>query len=107
MIDKTIFEENFPARLAQLRNSKGISARKFSLDIGQGQAYINNIENGKALPSMRGFFYICEYLDISPKDFFDLDTAFPEELNAITADLNSLSPELLSHFAAIVAALAR
>jgi hypothetical protein len=52
---------------------------------------------------MRGF----EYLDISPKDFFDLDTTFPEELNSITADLNSLNPELLSHLAAIVAALAR
>jgi hypothetical protein len=56
---------------------------------------------------MRGFFYICEYLDISPKDFFDIDTAFPEKLNAITANLNSLSPELLSHLAAIVAALTR
>jgi hypothetical protein len=34
-------------------------------------------------------------------------TTFPEELNAITAGLNSLSPELLSRIAAIVAVLSR
>jgi hypothetical protein len=35
---------------------------------------INNIENGINLPSMQAFFYICEYLEITPKEFFDTDT---------------------------------
>ena len=52
-------------RLAQLRVQKGVSAREMSLALGQNTGYISNIESGKTLPSMTGFFYICEYLDIS------------------------------------------
>ena len=66
-----MYEEEFPLRLAQLRTKKGVSARDMSLSIGQNPGYINNIECGKALPSMTGFFYICEYLNITPSEFFD------------------------------------
>ena len=52
-----MYEEEFPLRLAQLRTLKGISARDMSLSIGQNAGYINNIETGKALPSMGNFFY--------------------------------------------------
>ena len=68
-----MYEDEFPLRLAQLRNKKGVSARDMSLSIGQNPGYINNIESGKAMPSMACFFYICEYLNISPKDFFDFE----------------------------------
>lgn len=67
-----MIEKDFSLRLAQLRNKKGVSARDMSLTIGQNHAYINNIESGKALPSMATFFYICEYLGITPKDFLML-----------------------------------
>ena len=62
--------EDFIARLTQLRLKHGVSARDMSLSLGQNSGYINNIECGKALPSMSVFFYICEYLKITPKDFF-------------------------------------
>lgn len=62
-------EKEFSLRLAQLRGEKGVSARDMSLSIGQNASYINNIENGKALPSMTGFFYICEYLTSLPASF--------------------------------------
>ena len=65
------YEERFSKRLIQLRMQKGVSAREMSLSIGQNASYINNIETGKALPSMNGFFYICEYLNISPQEFFN------------------------------------
>ena len=55
-----MYENEFQTRLAQLREKKGVSARDMSLSIGQNPGYINNIETGKALPSMSGFFYICE-----------------------------------------------
>ena len=64
-----MYEEQFPVRLAKLRTAKGVSARDMSLSIGQSAGYINHIENGKALPSMAGFFYICEFLDITPQEF--------------------------------------
>ena len=31
--------------------------------IGQSEGYINKIESGYSLPSLSGFFYICEFLD--------------------------------------------
>lgn len=41
-----------------------------SLDLGHSTSYIRSITSGRALPSMREFLYICEYLDISPREFF-------------------------------------
>ena len=63
---RTMFEEFFYQRLVQLRQSKGVSAREMSLSIGQSPGYINAIENETCFPSMQAFFYICEYLDITP-----------------------------------------
>ena len=61
---------NFSKRLSELRAQKGVSARDMSLSLGQNPTYIHKIENGLALPSMMGFFYICEYLDIEPIRIF-------------------------------------
>lgn len=66
-------EEDFAKRLCKLRQKKGASARDMSLSLGQNAGYINNIESGNNLPSMTVFFYICEYLEITPKEFFDYD----------------------------------
>ncbi len=63
------FKKNFADKLRILRNEKKISAREMSLELGQNVNYINYIENGKHLPSMQGFFLICEYLNIQPSEF--------------------------------------
>ena len=84
-------DDLFAKRLAQLRNQKGVSARDMSLSLGQGAGYINNIENKNNLPSMTVFFYICTYLDVTPKEFFDFDNANPKELNSIISNLKKLS----------------
>lgn len=80
-------EKEFSLRLAQLRSEKGVSARDMSLSIGQNASYINNIENGKALPSMTGFFYICEYLNITPGEFFDAENKNPEKIQEVVENL--------------------
>ena len=69
--------EDFMRRSVQLRTNKGVFARDMSLSIGQSAGYINNIENGVNLPSMTVVFYICEYLGITPKEFFDTETTNP------------------------------
>jgi len=97
-----MYEDFFAQRLAALRNKKGVSARDMSLSIGQNAGYINYIENGKALPSMSGFFFICEYLDITPGEFFDDGNASPETLRCITANLKKLTPEQLYCISRIV-----
>lgn len=97
-----MYEEDFPMRLAKLRTKKGVSARDMSLSIGQNPGYINNIETGKALPSMSTFFYICNYLNISPQDFFDTDAELPEQLHVLTNDLKMLNEIQLEHISALV-----
>lgn len=85
-------EKDFSLRLSRLRSEKGVSARDMSLSMGQNPGYINNIESGKSMPSLSGIFYICEYLGITPKDFFDLDSSNPskaKELFDIAKTLNS------------------
>jgi len=58
-------------RISRLREEKQISERKMSLDLGHSTSYIRSITSGRALPSMREFLYICEYLGITPSEFFN------------------------------------
>lgn len=97
-----MYEEDFPLRLAKLRTKKGVSARDMSLSIGQNPGYINNIETGKALPSMSTFFYICDYLNITPQEFFDTNVELPEQLHILTNDLQQLNEKQLEHISALV-----
>lgn len=97
-----MYEDQFKSRLAELRAKKGVSARDMSLSIGQNPGYINNIENGKALPSMAAFFYICDYLQISPKEFFDFDAADPALLQELMENIKRLDEEQQKTIAALV-----
>lgn len=89
------YEEMLPKRLAELRTNKGVSARDMSLSIGQGPAYINNIENGNSLPSMMGFFYICDYLKIPPKEFFDFENKAPTETDELITLIKKFDKETI------------
>ena len=93
---------DFIKRLVELRVNKGASARDMSLSIGQSAGYINNIETGKSKPSLDGFFFICEYLGITPSEFFDADASNPARLSEIVKDMKKLSDEQLSMIAALV-----
>ena len=43
---------------------------KMSLDLGKSGSYMRSISIGKALPSMHEFLRICEYLGVTPQEFF-------------------------------------
>lgn len=101
-----MYDDFFPTRLAQLRVKKGVSARDMSLSLGQSENYINTIENKKSLPSMTVFFYICEYLRITPDEFFQTDNENPVKLKEIIADLKKLDDSTLTHIAGVVRGLA-
>ena len=100
-----MYEEFFSRRLAQLRAQKGVSAREMSLAIGQNSSYINRIENQRAFPSMQGFFYICEYLKMTPSEFFDLESKNPTKIDAIVEDLKRLDDKQLDTIANLVKGL--
>jgi transcriptional regulator with XRE-family HTH domain len=84
------YEQLLVKRLAELRQKRGVSARDMSLSMKQNVNYVNRIEHGQMMPSMQGFFGICEYLNISPKDFFDFDSSQPERLNGLIENLKRL-----------------
>jgi len=90
-MDLENIDKKFSERLIQLRKLKGVSAREMSLSIGQNNAYINCIEKGKNFPTMMGFFYICEYLGITPSEFFDFDNQNPKETNELIAGFRRLN----------------
>ena len=98
MID---IESFVPNRITQLRMAKGVSARDMSLSIGQSSGYINNIENRVALPSMRGFSYICEYFGISPTEFFDEPNHHPAYINKVLDELRTLDAQQLETLLAV------
>lgn len=97
-----MFEEQFCERLAQLRLKKGVSARDMSLSLGQSESYINRIENKKMLPSLPVFFYICDYLGITPKEFFDFCESPDLELAEAMNKLSKLSKEKRQHIIAVI-----
>ena len=100
-------ENKFAERLSRLRCQKGVSARDMSLSLGQNESYINRIENGTAMPSMTAFFYICEYLEISPREFFDYDNDAPAAANQLMSELRKLDYVQLGHVMNIVKDIAK
>ena len=97
--------EQFHKRLAELRTRADVSARDMSLTLGQSESYISNIENGHNLPSMSTFFYICDYLGITPKEFFDTDVADPGKTRQLLDAASKLDGEHLDHLIAIAKGL--
>ena len=80
-------------RIAFLRNQKKISARDMSLSIGQSENYINIIENGKSLPSLHGLVLICEYFNITLKEFFDVENKNPTAINELIEEVKNLDDD--------------
>ena len=97
-----MYEEFTQNRITQLRLQKGVSARDMSLSLGQNDSYINRIENQKALPSLSGLFYICEYFGITPQEFFDEKTAYPAQMAELIDDLKKLDSGMLTCIASLV-----
>ncbi|SFU33986.1 helix-turn-helix domain-containing protein [Butyrivibrio sp. INlla21] len=100
--NESVFAKEFAMRLSKLREQKGISARDMSLSLGQNAGYINGIENCKSLPSMSAFFYICEYLGVTPGEFFDYCNNNPAKMNSVIQYLLNLDESKFEHVYAII-----
>lgn len=80
----------FADRLYNLREKTGQSARDMSLSLGQSHNYINGLELKRNYPAMKTFFYICEYLDITPKEFFDYEDLDPKQTDSLVSEIKKL-----------------
>lgn len=97
-----MYEEQFSKRLAELRTRKGVSARDMSLSIGQNPGYIRAIESGTAFPAMSNFFYICEYLNVTPQEFFDFDEEPSDGINALVEQLRRFDEDQIKALTAFI-----
>ena len=99
-----MYEDFIPERLAKLRMQKGVSSRDMSLSLGHANNYINNIENKKTLPAMQSFFYIyiCEYLGVTPQEFFDEGNPYPETLREFIAEAKQLDEKSMAYILGIM-----
>ena len=96
-------EKNFISeRIANIRSAKNMSARNLSLELGQSTEYINQIENGRKMPSIEGLINFCDYFNISLKEFFDDGQAYPIQYKALLNDLNKLNVEELNEIITII-----
>lgn len=84
-------EEFIRNRITALRIQKDISEYKMSLDLGHSKGYIQSISSGRTMPSMSEFLAICDYLNVTPQDFFNNEITNPELLQKAFDQIKDLS----------------
>lgn len=78
------------ARIAEIRNSKGISLSKLSRESGVSKGYLSELENGiKENPNIEILDKIAKALDISVSDLFEQDP-IDTELEDLEEDMKLL-----------------
>lgn len=64
------YQDFLRSRITQLREQKGISEYRLSLELGKSGSYIRSITCGDTLPSLKELFNIMVYFETSPPEFF-------------------------------------
>ena len=67
-----------------------------SYDLGHSSGYIRSITSGRAMPSMREFLYMCQYLGVTPAEFFTEEIADPLAVNELVNESKDLSEKDLA-----------
>lgn len=57
-------------RITELREQKGISEHRLSLELGKSGSYVRSITSGATLPSIKELFNMIVYFEVSPSEFF-------------------------------------
>ena len=80
-------------RITQLRLQKGVSEYQMGYDLGHSRSYMYNISSGKSLPPLPEFLEICDYLGITPSQFFDSSIENPALLQTAIDELKKLNDD--------------
>lgn len=94
-------------RITQLRLQKNIAEHRMSLDLGHSRSYMQGISSGRAFPSMTEFLAICEYLGVTPRDFFEEENENPRLVSQITAKSKGLPDDDLSLVLSLIERLSK
>lgn len=86
------YEVYLRERITELRQQRGMSEHRLSLELGRSGSYIRSITSGAALPSVRELFNLMVYFEVTPAEFFagaggvSLRTALGERLRALSEE---------------------
>ena len=83
-------------RISVLRTKKNVSEYRMSTDLGHSKSYMQSISSGRSMPSLSEFLYICEYLGVTPREFFDEDIKEPQLVQRLYELTRDMSKEDLS-----------
>ena len=83
-------------RISVLRTKKNVSEYRMSTDLGHSKSYMQSISSGRSMPSLGEFLYICEYLGVTPKEFFDEDMKEPQLVQRLCELTRNMSEADLS-----------
>ena len=76
-MDEILQYEKFVCdRITELREKRGISEHRLSLELGKSGSYIRSITSGATMPSVKELFNIILYFEMSPADFFTARSSF-------------------------------
>lgn len=64
-----------------------------STDLGHSKSYMQSISSGRSMPSLGEFLYICEYLGVTPREFFDKDIKEPQLVQKLYELTRNMSQE--------------
>ena len=70
MDDNRRYEAFVRNRITELREQKGVSEHRMSLELGKSGSYIRSSTDGISMPSLRELFDIVGYFDLTPTLFF-------------------------------------
>lgn len=65
--------ETVGANLRAARLAKGLTQKKLAKELNKYQSDYSNYENGKIQLDYQKIIYLCNRLDITPNDLFDMD----------------------------------
>lgn len=80
-------------RISVLRTKKKVSEYRMSTDLGHSKSYMQSISSGRAIPSLGEFLYICEYLGVTPREFFDEEIKEPQLVHRLYELTRNMSEE--------------
>lgn len=80
-------------RISVLRTKKNVSEYRMSTDLGHSKSYMQSISSGRSMPSLGEFLYICEYLGVTPREFFDDDIKEPQLVQKLYELTRNMSQE--------------
>ena len=89
---------NVGERIKFFREKQGITINKLATRSGVSQSYIREIELGNKQPTIEYLEYLCNGLNISLLEFFDVEEKLEPSLESAIAKLNIEQRKLLTAF---------